>query len=486
MPRPISLDALQLPDDESGLAIQPFIEQAQIARLIPCLKDSNAEGKATSSFLASLMVVPSLAETVLKDAGAPVLKASRIRCLSEVVFKDNKIRPDGLIIIESGKNVWTALVEAKVGNNDLAQEQIEAYLDLAKGLGVDALITISNQFATRPTHHPVAVSKMKTKKVALLHFSWQSIISKAVMLSENRDVEDPEQAYILIQLIRYLSDSRSKVTVLPRMSKDWKVVSDEVLKRSRLAKTSPTVKNAITDWHQLLRYLALELGAAIGKPVSVHLTKALIDDPNRRVSEDAEMIANENHLRAYLKVPNAASLVNFTADFQRRTINFSMKLDAPGDKSMRPKTAITWFLRQLSHLNEPALIIRVEWPRRIPMTSATLGEARENPERLLAPNVTDKPKFLEVMRVVDLGAKFGGSKNFVEACETALPRFYRNVVQHMTAWVAKPPKIKEPKASLPSDVEKSGGGDGVGIVPAENREVASSTEAQGSESRVDT
>lgn len=450
MPKPISLDSLQLPDEESNLSFQHRIEQAQIARLIPCIKDSNAEGKATSSFLASLMVVPTYAESILKAAGAPVLKKSRILCLTEVVFNDveKQIRPDGLIIVDNGKLSWSALVEAKVGNNNLTKEQLESYLDLAKDLKVDALITLSNQFATVPTHHPVAVSKVKTKKVALLHFSWQSIISRAAMLSENRDVEDPEQAYILTQLIQYLADPRSKVTVEPRMSKDWKLVTDEILKRSKLTKTSPTVQNAVTDWHQLLRYLVLELGAAIGKPVDVCLNRAMVNDPKIRLASDSEVVASDNILRAELKVPNAASLVNLTADFQRRTINLSMKISAPDDKAMRQKTAITWFLKQLSHLDEPALIIRAHWPRRVPMTSATLAEARERPECLLPPNFQEKPSALEVMRVVDLGAKFGGAKNFVEACKTALPRFYRNVVQHLAAWVPKPPKLSKKEPTL--------------------------------------
>jgi hypothetical protein len=445
MPRPISLNLLQVPDENSHLAIRAKIKQAQVARLIPCIKESNAEGKATSSFLASLMVVPTYAESILKDAGAPVLKNTRILCLTEVVFvgtEENPIRPDGLIIVDNGKKSWTALVEAKVGNADLSGEQIEGYLDLAKGLGIDALITLSNQFATLPTHHPVQVSKAKTRKVALLHFSWQSIISTAAMLSENRDIDDPEQAYILSQLIQYLTDSRSKVTTQPRMSKNWKLVTEEILKRSRLTKTDPRIQGAVFDWHQLLRYLVLNLGAAIGKSVDIYLSRAMSQDPRIRAAHDAEMIARDNHLRAEFKVPNAAARVNVTADFLRRTINLSMKIQAPDDKKMRQKTALTWFLKQLKHLDESGLIIRAHWPKRVPMTSVSLDQARLNPESLVPPNFSDKPSALEVMRVVDLGARFGGAKNFVEACEVALPRFYSNVVQHMTAWVPKPPQLK--------------------------------------------
>lgn len=93
------------------------------------------------------------------DVGAPVGKRIKIVCYTEVTFKNNekmkRPRPDGLVIITSGSKQWTALIESKIGNAELTKEQVEEYLDLAKTHGINALITISNQFATTPTHHPV-------------------------------------------------------------------------------------------------------------------------------------------------------------------------------------------------------------------------------------------------------------------------------------------------------------------------------------------
>ena len=147
------------------------------ARLFPVLADSKKEEKATSILLSIFTVAPDYAKAVLEEVGAPVGKRAKIECFTEVSFKgsNEKSRPDGLIIVTNGSKKWAALVESKVGRSDLTQEQVETYLDIAKEQGFDAVITISNQFAQLSTHHPLPISKVKTRSVSLFHFSWLSL-----------------------------------------------------------------------------------------------------------------------------------------------------------------------------------------------------------------------------------------------------------------------------------------------------------------------
>ena len=88
---------------------------------------------------------------------------AEIECFTETVFErspeDTRIRPDGLLLVNFGKRSWSALIEAKIGAAALDQQQVEKYLQLAKSNDLDALITISNQFATTPIHSPVKVAK---------------------------------------------------------------------------------------------------------------------------------------------------------------------------------------------------------------------------------------------------------------------------------------------------------------------------------------
>lgn len=427
-----------------------ILSSGQLARLIPTVSDSKKEERATSSLLASFMVVPDFAKEVLSEIGAPSAKKIKVECYTEVTFKssgkDSKIRPDGLIIVRAGSKKWMALVESKVGNADLTAEQIEGYLDLAKSNQIDALITISNQFATSPTHHPVKVSKTKTRSVSLFHFSWLSIVSKAILITDSNSLNDPEQAYILSELIRYMNHESSGVTSLNKMHSDWKAVCEKVQQGASLDKKSQITKNAVTSWQQLTKHLALNLSMKIGEPVSISLPRARSQDADFNFSEDCSTLESQNSLISYFEIPNAASKIEFSADFLRRTINVSMKLDAPKDKS-RATASINWLTRQLKPTSIRGVSIRVYWPKRTPMTTGTVEDALEKPESLIPSGVKDMPTHLELIRVVDVMSRFKGAKTFVEESSKHFPGFYQDVGQHLSKWVAKAPKVKDAKPS---------------------------------------
>lgn len=200
------------------------------ARLIPTSGINGAqeqERRATSAFLAVLTAVPDFASSLLKPLGAP---SGRVSAFIEVPFTRGKKTscPDGLIRVERGGRRWRALVEVKTGRNDLDSEQLETYLDIARDEGFDALITISNQIQTIPGNHPTPVDKRKLRKVALLHWSWSYLLSTAILIKEHRGVSDPEQAWILGELIRYLEHDRSGVLELEDMGPDWVTIRDAI------------------------------------------------------------------------------------------------------------------------------------------------------------------------------------------------------------------------------------------------------------------
>ena len=445
--------------------VKEIVESGQIARLIPVVADSKKEERATSCLLATFMVVPSFAQEILREVGGPTAKRVKITCYTEVVFKskgEKKPRPDGLIVVQSGSKTWTAIVESKIGNADLRQDQVETYLDLAKEMRVDAVITISNQFATLPTHHPVPVSKQKLRSVSLYHFSWLSLVSKAILLADSkdvRDIEDHEQGYILDELVRYLRHEASGVTLLTKMGAGWKEVCTDVQQGTTLLKNSSSVEGAVSSWQQLLRYLEIQLSVAISKPVALSLTRTNAKDPERNFASNIDNLIKDHCLRAEFDIPNAAGKLTVSADILRRTINFSMRVDAPKDIS-RPTASINWLTRQLKSADKLDHLVRVYWPKRIPMTSAPLEQLFEDPSLIVSNGTSEIPSALEVVFVVDLAGKFKGAKTFVEEISSALPRFYKNIGQSLSRWVPKAPKVKDPeviKDIVPEvDIESSG------------------------------
>ncbi|MEQ8314871.1 MAG: hypothetical protein RL839_05370 [Gammaproteobacteria bacterium] len=435
--------------------IKNILASGQVARLIPTVPDSRKEEKAVSSLLACLIMVPDFADEILGDLGAPTGKRAKIECYTEVTFKSttktSKLRPDGLIVVRSGNKKWMALVEAKVKNAELSKPQLEDYLDLAKQNGINALITISNQFATSPSHHPIKIQKNKLRSVELYHFSWLSIVSTAFLITDNEDVEDTEQAYLLSELVRYLNHESSGVQSLSQMHSDWGKACEQVQQGAVLAKNSELVANVVTSWQQLSKHLALNLSMAIGEPVSISLPRAREKDAGLNFSEDCGFLEKSNALVTNFLIPAAASRIEFSADFLRKSINISMRLEAPKDKS-RATASINWLTRQLKNAKPADAAIRAYWPKRIPMTTASYSEVLDNPEILLPPNVKEIPTALEVSRVLDMSKRFKGKRTFVEDATRYFPLFYKDIGQHLSKWVAKAPRIKEAKKSESSSV----------------------------------
>jgi len=211
-----------------GLAMSKLpsvINQGERARLFPVLSDTSKEGRTTSVFLSCLASVSEYGSALLASVGQRVGSRARIECYTEVGFATQdgnaKLRPDGLIVLTVGSRQWTALIEAKVGTNDLTNEQIEGYLALAQTHKIDAVISISNQFSAAPQLHPLAIKQRASSKVALYHWSWMYVLTEADLLLTNQEVLDTDQRYLLTELVRFLTHPSAGVKGFDAMPKAW-------------------------------------------------------------------------------------------------------------------------------------------------------------------------------------------------------------------------------------------------------------------------
>ncbi len=344
-------------------------------------------------------------------------------------------------MVKSGNKIWTAIIESKVGNNSLTSEQIEEYLDVVKSNGVNALITISNQYATIPTHNPIQVSKQKIKSADLFHFSWLSIETKATLLLKNKIVNDPEQAIILSEFIQYLKDPRSGVSTFSHMGKGWKEISLTINKGLKIKRNDPNVEDAISSWQQYSKFLSISLSEFVGQPVYEYISRSRTKDPSVNFQVNLQDLTNEHYLDAEFEIPNAASRLHLTADFSRRTISIEMSLSSPKDRKY-PQACINWLTRQISELKGENIEIRANWSRGV-SEMKKLSEALEDPLSLVPKGIKDLPKTLDVVEIIDLAGKFGSSKLFVEETTKAVLNFYQKVGQNLTQWIPKPLKVKD-------------------------------------------
>jgi hypothetical protein len=165
------------------------------------------ERRATSALLAVIAAVREFGRAVTQPLGAPTGDPSTF---VEVHFSspEQNVTVNGLIRVRHDQRDWTALVQVKTGNGCLEVARVETILELAGTQHFDAVLTISNEIAPAG-QHPVAVDRRRLPAVGLYHFTWSHLLAEAVIQKEYRGVVDPDQAWVLGELIRYLEHPRS-------------------------------------------------------------------------------------------------------------------------------------------------------------------------------------------------------------------------------------------------------------------------------------
>ena len=393
-----------------------------------------------------MAIVDDLSRTMLATLGQRIGVRSRVRTFTEVVPANMPDviagRPDGLILVETGRRSWSALVEAKVRRSRLDAEQIETYLKLAKANGFNAVITISNELAAVPHHHPLQVSRIP-KGVALYHWSWTSILTHAKVLLAERDVDDREQRYLLSELARFLDHASTGVMRFDRMDGNWKGIVGSVVAGAPLA-DSDAVTDTVANWHQECRDLALKLMEKVNSKVSLRLPRIHLNDPQRRVTDDVEKLREDAVLAVEFVVPDAAAPMKVEADLKSRSVHVHMRLRAPGNrKSARART--NWLLRQLASSNADDLHVKANYTNRRLDPQEPLSAVRENPDVLRHENANIAPAEFEVRMVRDAGARFAGAKSFVDLVDDTVMRFYAEAGQRLKNWQPTAPKMAAPE-----------------------------------------
>lgn len=427
------------------MQLPEYLKSGESARLFPVLSETQKERRTLSTFLACLLSVREFRETLLRTIGRRLGARSTLTAFTEVVFKSESNptgdRPDGLIVVRTGKTEWRALVEAKIGRNDLSTEQVERYLELAKAQKIDAVITISNQFTPVPDHHPCQPNKRSIRSMSLYHWSWMFIMTQAHLLHQNEGVDDDDQTFILSEFLRFLDHPSAGVSSFNSMNPEWKGVVETIRTGGRLLKNADGTRNTVASWFQETQDLALKLATRLEVPVRVRLKRAHREDPKARLAEGIDILCNEGKLWAEFDIPGAVDQLRVVCDARIRSVAVSMRLDAPMD---RKSTAarVNWLLRQIKADEIDGFFVRAFWPGRARLTQASLAELRADPSAIQAENPSLAPTSFEVVYVREAGTRFSGPRSFIEEVEIAAPEFYQVAGQNLRPWSAPAPKVK--------------------------------------------
>lgn len=422
------------------------------ARLIPVSgigSVQEAEQRAASALLAVLSVVRDLSNELLTPLGASRAQRATVETFIEVHMPKTKIRPDGLIRVEYGKSSWSAFVEVKTGDNSLTADQVNAYWDLAREWDVDHVLTISNEIAQKEGIHPTDGLKVRSNsKVQVSHLSWSAIVSAAIRIREHKGVTDPEQAWLLDELIRYLQHSKSGALDFSDMGQFWVAIRDGA-REGTLSKRSEGIEDVVERWDQLLRFGALQLSADIGEDVATVLSRGH-SDGRQRSAALVEQLSNDGTLSGGLRIPNTVGDLIIDADLRARQITASLDVNAPQDKGARGR--VSWLVAQLAEASGD-LVIEAYPKNARAGTAATLEQVREDRNACLDSDRRDPFRFRVIMRTeMGMGRKTGTrSPGFIATVLDLIERFYGNVVQQITPWQPPAPKLKQQAKAVEAD-----------------------------------
>lgn len=437
--------------------VHPKLTQGAPARLFPVLADSSKEGRMASIFLALLPVIPELSRQLFSTLGYSLLKRSTIETFTEVIFKGEKEasvkkstdRPDGFISVKSGSKVWEALIEAKIGKNDLEQTQVERYLELAKANNVNAVITISNQFVTSADHSPLPIKKTLTKKVSLYHWSWMFIRTVCENIRDQKILESSEQQYVLCQFIELLGDKGTGIERYTQMPACWDEIVTMATNKQPIAKSNECANEVVQGWMSELRDATLMLTRDVGEEVKQPLERSHRSDHAQRVKDGVAQLSEQSTLTGAFRIPDAASDMLLEVDLAGKAVSVSMILKAPTDKASS-SARVNWLLRMLKK-DDDRMFIRANWPgRRVP-SERSVTELRANSKAFDEPGNNATPHSFEVILRTNATKRFG-RKVIIEVVESMLTDYYDLIGQHLREWQPPPPKPKQRKEE-PVEIE---------------------------------
>ncbi|APG46226.1 hypothetical protein [Phaeobacter porticola] len=427
-----------------------FLTQGEQARLFPVLSTTSKEGRTTSIVLACLAKVDEFGASLLASLGQRVGVRSKIETYTEVVCtnraSDQKDRPDGLIVMRTGSREWRALVEAKVGSNNLDADQIEKYRQLAKDNEIDCVISISNQFATTPSTHPVSEVNKSRSKIPVYHWSWMHILTEVDLLLSRNSVSDMDQRVLLNELRRFLTHESAGVKGFDRMPKEWGELNKLVSSGGIITAKSADAHAVITAWHQETRDLSLILSRMTEAYVAERLPRKYLSDGALRFKDELNFLRENRQLHAELDVPDAAAPIKVVVDISRRSVDVGMVLRAPEDK-VSTRARVNWILRQVKADKQEDLYLRLMWPGKSEPTQHLVSDLKENSDAAAKGKDQLSPHSFFIFRSKQLGARFAQQANFIIDLEEMVPAYYRDVGANLSAWQKRAPRIKEDRST---------------------------------------
>jgi len=405
------------------------------ARLFPKGNSIN-ENQTTSIFLASLSAVKEYREELISFLGSNKINAfnAQLHTFTQLNSEDNKSIPDGLIVITTGKHEpvveWACIVEAKIDKNPIEKNQIMRYIKFAKSIGIDRLLTISNDLATSPNQSPVVemFSKRELGKFKLYHWSWMYLKVTASRLIRNDAINDEDHVFILREL-RHFFNVHPKVKNFNNMGSKWREYSEQVGESRRKAVSNKTSEIIAKSFVQEEKDLALQLTDK--KRLNLHIESIPIKN---RLNHMKEQICKDKQVvSTYMVNSNKHHTFEVVSNFIEREIKCSTKVIIQKGKAKAQTTSLLKMLSKSAVPNKIFITAVYKYNRESEKHSLQeLEKQLENPLKtdysILDKTKGDTVKHFEITTSEKIGASFYSQTKFIKKLEANATQFLEQVV----------------------------------------------------------
>ena len=414
--------------------------QAQPARLIPTLKTGD-EMALTSIFLSSIRLIKEYRDSIFKEIKCS--RSGKAYYYTEGYFPelDKESRVDGMIIVVAKGIIKDAVfLEMKSKSNGIDKDQIEKYIELAKRLKIDKLVTVSNEFVANSSLSPISIRG--SKRVSMFHFSWTYLMTVAqLLLFENEEnIENKDQTEVMREVLHYMENPVSGVSGYTQMKPGWKELADNVTAKKPLNVSEKYIEDAVLSWYEEEKDMALYLSRNLGV-----LVKSTPKEKDSLKEDIAQLVVEPHHISGTLSVKNSVSDIKVCADFKRKNVSMSVKVIPPLDTGNKAK--ITWIDKQFQNCTKHNEELFTKLKKAI-WLEADVKFARKLLQIKLSKLDTLSElaagKDIQAFHIVLLNGfekNFASRKQFVELIRRMIKEYYGGIVQHMTNRHRHAPKL---------------------------------------------
>ncbi len=399
-------------------------------------------------------------------------------CYTEVSFPTvnpvdmdkEKSRFDGLAIVVGGNKIKDACIfEMKYGNAKIEGEQIEKYIKMALQLGIDKIVSISNQFVTNPTDYPVSVKVDKKWKGQLYHLSWSYVVYFAdILLQKNgTDIADVDQHNIMNEVKEYLNHCGgvNDFDSMKTFSKGvWGDVVRDLASVGVLKKDfEEDRKEIVRSWIQEEKDLSLKLSKRLsGKKATAVKIKTKYKQLSERIENETKQLKDTRSLFSIFDIEDAVSPLKIMVNFNSKQIITSMMISVPSDKTSKGKIGfIRKYIKKAQERNYEGKFNRIQDNSEcviIPKVKTKNKDVEKYSIKKILDDAIEIPKYdfntVEIIMTYELEKNIYSQNKFIKELEDNVLDYYSVLMQYFEKWTPSTPKtddktsIKEKKESF--------------------------------------